>query len=213
MAAVITADAQPAFKGGQSALDNFLRSKIVYPEYSRQNCISGVINVNFRVDKEGNVLDAKVQNGPGIDLDDEALRVIKLTSGQWLIPKGYLTSTSLIQPIRFDANPARCGQTTASAMQAAITDYKNRQELENAVTNYYINKYQGKADMAKEATIVALKKQLGFDDELISDLLSQANEKLKQGDKDAACTDWTFIRNIGSDKADSFIDKYCSKKP
>ena len=77
------------------------------------------------------------------------------------------------------------------------------------MTNYYINKYKGKADLSKEQYILTLKKQLGFDDELISDLLKQANEKLKQGDKESACTDWNFIRNIGSDKADSFIAKYC----
>ncbi len=205
--------AQPAFKGGQQALDEFIKSKIVYPEYSRQNCISGVINVAFRLDKNGNVTDAKIQQGPGIDLDDEALRVIKLTSGMWQVPADHVGSTYLVQPIRFDPNPALCRTATAKDMQAAITDYRNRQELQNAVTNYYINKYQGKADLSKEPIIIALKKQLGFDDELISDILSQANEKLKQKDLEGACTDWTFIRNIGSDKADSFIQQYCNKKP
>jgi hypothetical protein len=95
-------------------------------------------------------------------------------------------------------------------MQAAINNYKVQQELENAVTNYYINKYKGKADLSKESYIITLKKQLGFDDDLINDLLKQAKEKLKQGDKDSACTDWNFIHNIGSNKADSFIAKYCT---
>ncbi|WP_184543932.1 energy transducer TonB [Mucilaginibacter sp. FT3.2] len=213
IAAVFTAGAQPAFKGGQGALDNFLRSKIVYPEYSSQNCISGVIQVAFRLDKQGNVTDAKIQQGPGIDLDDEALRVIKLTSGHWIVPADYNPTTNLVQPIRFDPDQTRCGSSTKKDAQAAITDYKNRQELENAVTNYYVNKYQGKADLSKEPLIIALKKQLGFDDELISDILKQASEKLKQGDTDGACTDWNFIHNVGSDRANSFIEKYCSKKP
>ena len=213
IATAFAANAQPAFKGGQRALDNFLLSKIVYPEYSRQNCISGIVNVAFRLDKSGKVIDARVQKGPGIDLDDEALRVIKLTSGQWVIPADYKSTTYLVQPIRFNPDQTRCGTSSANDIQAAIADYKNRQELENAVTNYYINKYQGKADLSKEATIIALKKQLGFDDALINDLLSQANEKLKQRDTEGACADWNFIRNIGSDKADSFIKKYCSKKP
>ncbi|GAA3991745.1 energy transducer TonB [Mucilaginibacter dorajii] len=213
MSVIGAAYAQPAFKGGQQALDEFIKSKIVYPEYSRQNCISGTIDVAFRLDENGGVTDAKIQQGPGIDLDDEALRVIKLTSGMWQVPAGHITTTYLVQPIRFDPNPALCRNTTAKDMQAAVTDYRNRQELENAVTNYYINKYQGKADLAKEPIIIALKKQLGFDDELINDMLNQAGEKLKQKDLDGACTDWNFIRNIGSDKADSFIQQYCSKKP
>ena len=210
LASVFTTFAQqPVFKGGQQALSNFLKAKIVYPEYSRQNCISGTIDVAFRLDKDGRVTNATVQRGLGIDLDDEALRVIKLTSGQWTVPADYNITTNLVQPIRFDPEPTRCASVNAANMQAAIDDYKKRQELENAVTNYYINKYKGKADLSKESYILALKKQLGFDDELINDLLKQANEKLKQGDKDSACTDWNFIRNIGSDKADSFITKYC----
>ncbi|WP_419788651.1 energy transducer TonB [Mucilaginibacter sp. SP1R1] len=207
----ITAFAQqPAFKGGQPALTDFLKAKIVYPEYSRQNCISGTIDVSFQLDNNGRVTSAKVQRGLGIDLDDEALRVIKLTSGRWTVPAGYAPTTSLVQPIRFDPEATRCGLTTPANMQAAIDDYKKRQELENAVTNYYINKYQGKADLSKESYIIALKKQLGFDDDLISDLLKQASQKLKQGDKEGACTDWNFIRNIGSNKADGFIAKYCT---
>lgn len=213
IATAFAANAQPAFKGGQRVLDNFLLSKIVYPEYSRRNCISGVVDIAFRLDKSGKVIDARVQKGPGIDLDDEALRVIKLTSGQWVIPADYKSTTYLVQPIRFNPDQTRCSSSSANDMQVAIADYKNRQELENAVTNYYINKYQGKADLSKEATIIALKKQLGFDDELVNDLLGQANEKLKQRDTEGACTDWNFIRNIGSSKADSFIEKYCSKKP
>jgi TonB family protein len=206
------ASAQPAFKGGQNALMDFLRTKIVYPEYSSKNCISGTIDVAFRLDRQGKVTSANVQQGLGIDLDDEALRVIKLTSGHWTIPADYNENTNLVQPIRFDPSQTNCGTLNSAAnMQAAIDDYKNRQELENAVTNYYINKYKGKADTSKEPTILALKKQLGFDDELIGDLLKQANQKLKQGDKEGACTDWTFIRNIGSDKADSFIKKYCGQ--
>jgi TonB family protein len=118
--------AQPAFKGGQQALDDFIKNKIVYPEYSRQNCISGVIDVAFRLDENGRVIDAKIQQGPGIDLDDEALRVIKLTSGMWQVPAGHITTTYLVQPIRFDPNPALCRNTTTKDMQAAVTDYRNR---------------------------------------------------------------------------------------
>jgi TonB family protein len=208
-ATVFTALAQPAFKGGQQALMGFLKAKIVYPEYSSQNCISAVIDVAFRLDKNGRVVNAKVQRGLGIDLDDEALRVIKLTSGQWIIPADYNENTILVQPIRFDPEQTRCRSSNNNDMQAAIANYQARQELENAVTNYYINKYKGTADTTRESNIITLKKQLGFDDDLISDLLKQANTKLKQGDKDGACTDWNFIRNIGSNKADVFIAKYC----
>jgi TonB family protein len=204
--------AQPAFKGGEQAFALFLRNNIVYPEYSSKNCISGTIDVAFRINKSGRVVDATVQRGLGIDLDDEALRIIKLTSGKWTVPADYNENTRLIQPVRFSPDQTNCGTVPNLAdMQAAINSYKIRQELENAVTNYYSNKYLGKADTTKEATIINLKKQLGFDDELITDVLKQADKKLKQGDKEGSCTDWTFIRNIGSNRADSFISKYCKQ--
>ncbi len=105
-------------------------------------------------------MDATLQRGLGIDLDDEALRIIKLTSGKWTVPANYNENTRLIQPVRFSPDQTNCGTVPNLAdMQAAINSYKIRQELENAVTNYYSNKYLGKADTTKEATIINLKKQ------------------------------------------------------
>ena len=205
---IVTANAQVAFKGGQAALYTFLSQKIVYPEYSRQNCISGTIKVSFSLDKNGNVVDAKVADGLGIDLDDEALRVVKLTSGKWIMPVKY-SPVTIIVPIRFNADQTTCGIYGPVNPTQAITAYKNRQLLEDEATNYYKAKYQGKGDTTHEAEITNLKKILGFDDKFISDVLEQANEKFQQGDNDGACRDWTFIRNIGSNQADQMLFKYC----
>jgi TonB family protein len=205
---MVTANAQVTFKGGQVALYTFLSQKIVYPEYSRQNCISGTIKVTFGLDKSGNVINAKVSEGLGIDLDDEALRVIKLTSGKWIMPAKY-SPVNIIVPIRFEADQTICGIYNPINTTQAITAYKNRQLLEDEVTNYYKAKYQGKADTTHEAEIISLKKLLGFDDKFISDMLEQANEKFQQGDTNGACRDWIFIKNIGSNQADQMLSKYC----
>lgn len=201
--------AQITFKGGRAALDRYLTTNIVYPEYSRQNCISGTIKVQFHVDSAGNVSKIAVQDGLGIDLDDEAIRVVRMTSGKWVIPAGQNYGSNIILPVRFTPDNIRCGGTTQANMQAAIANYKAQEELQNAVTNYYKNKYLGKADAADEQEILDLKKQLGYDDNFINDMLDQANKKLKQGDKTGACEDWNFICNIGSDKADTYLQKYC----
>lgn len=205
--------AQPVFKGGQAALDNFLSGKILYPEFSSQNCIAATIQVSFMINPNGQVADAKVQQGPGIDLDDEALRVVKLTSGKWDIPAGYDKAVRVVLPIRFQPDYLKCQKRTtpAMSMKQAIATYQKRQELENAVTNYYINKREGKADLQKEATIIALKKELEIDEELYKQLLEQADQKLKQGDKEGACKDWNFIKNTGSNLADSYLAKYCGQ--
>jgi TonB family protein len=206
---MLNANAQANFKGGQAALYSFLSQKIIYPEYSRQNCISGTIKVSFMLDKNGKVIDAKVADGLGIDLDDEALRVIKLTSGKWNTSAKYNPET-IIVPIRFEADQTVCGIYNQANTTQAIMAYKNRQLLEDELTNYYKAKYQGKADTTHEAEITGLKKLLGFDDKFISDMMEQANEKFQQGDTDGACHDWTFIKNIGSDQSDQMLAKYCN---
>jgi len=212
LAFLTTAQAQPAFKGGQTALDDFISGKIIYPEFSSQNCIEATIQVSFLVGTDGQVTDARVQQGPGIDLDDEAVRVIKLTSGKWQIPAGYNSGVRVVLPIRFRPDYTRCQQRAigAMSMNEAITAYQKRQELENAVTNYYVNKRNGKANQQNESAILALKTELGIDEDLWKELLDQASQKLKQGDKEGACKDWKFIRDTGSNLADTYLAKYCN---
>jgi TonB family protein len=160
--AFIKADAQPQFKGGQQALDLFLANNIVYPEYSRQNCIPGAVKVKFRLDSLGKVSEASAIDGLGIDLDDEAVRVIKITSGKWQLPARYNTNSNIVLPIRFVPDNAHCTNATNASINAAIANYQSRQELQNAVTNYYKNKYTGKADTTKERQINLLKKAAGL---------------------------------------------------
>lgn len=202
-------NAQPHFKGGDNALSYFLKDNLVYPEYSRQNCISGTIQVSFNVDREGKLHHIKIYKGMGIDLDDEAIRVLKLTSGKWIVPADSDPDANLVIPITFNVDDTRCRESGNTDMGAAIEAYKAREALVAAVTNYYSNKYQGKADTTKEDQIIALKEQLGFDDDFAGRIVKQANRKLKEGDKEGACEDWLFVRNIGSSKADDMLAKYC----
>src|SRR5574344_868493 len=48
------------FPGGMEALYKFLRDKLVYPEFPRQNNIQGTVVVEFVVGKTGKVSDVKV---------------------------------------------------------------------------------------------------------------------------------------------------------
>lgn len=208
LAGICCVHAQPYFKGGTDKLNDFLADKIIYPEYSKENCISGTVKISFRLDKDGIVLDAKVSQGTGTDLDDEALRVVKLTSGKWIVTADY-GSESIILPVRFQSDQTRCGSRSAADIALAINDYKAYQQIQDIITNYYKAKDAGKTNAADEAKIVKLKEQIGINDEFIDHLLDEANEKLKQGDKAGACVDWTFIHNVGSDKADEFIARYC----
>ncbi|MBE7177145.1 MAG: TonB family protein [Mucilaginibacter polytrichastri] len=203
-------DPHPEFRGGARALNSFLADHLIYPEYSKQNCLDGTVQVGFHLDREGKVTDAKVQRGFGTDLDDEALRIVQLTSGRWTVPANYDPATPIILPVTFQ-NPQgyRCTGVSREDRQKAIAAYQSRQGLEEAVTNYYKNRSGSKADTAKESQIDALKTQLGINDEYISGLLKQAQKKIKQGDIKSACEDLNYIKNLGSTKADKLLAQYC----
>lgn len=205
------ADDQPQFKGGQQALNSFLSQNLIYPDFSKQNCIAGTVEVSFNIGQNNKPINVKVQQGFGIDLDDEAVRLVKLTAGKWVLPANHDENTTLILPVNFSLNQYNynCASKTRNEMEQAITAYKSREALVDAVTNYYENKYSGKADAAKEPEIEVLKKQLGLDEDYADEVLKQGNKKLKQGDTEGACEDWKFVRNIGSNKADAQLAKYC----
>lgn len=202
-------DEIPIFRGGQRALEAFIEEKIVYPGYSKQNCIQGTIEVAFKLTSEGRVVNTQVQKGLGIDLDDEALRIVRLTSGNWVVPKGFDTTNVMVIPISFSLTDYNCGNRTAKEIREAINNYKAQEELTGAITNFYAKKESGSYNAGDEQKIEQLKEQLGYDDEYIDQVIKQAEQKIKQGDKEGACEDLQFIKKIGSNRADKLIEATC----
>ncbi|HKJ43809.1 MAG TPA: energy transducer TonB [Sunxiuqinia sp.] len=66
----------PEFPGGELALRKFIANAIKYPVIAQENGIQGKVYVNFVVNKDGSVTDAKIARGVDPSLDKEALRVI-----------------------------------------------------------------------------------------------------------------------------------------
>ncbi|MCC6817826.1 MAG: energy transducer TonB [Bacteroidia bacterium] len=80
----IDVDQQAEFKGGDKALSIFLSENLNYPEAEYLNGIVGRTVVSFVVSKDGKVSDVKVEQGSGTKaLDEEALRVVRKTSGRF----------------------------------------------------------------------------------------------------------------------------------
>ena len=76
-------DVVPKFKGGDS--DNFrqfIQENLKYPEDAQTKKTTGKVYVSFIIDKEGNLVNAKVIRGTSPSLDKEALRVVNL-SPKW----------------------------------------------------------------------------------------------------------------------------------
>ncbi len=204
---LLFADDRPVFKGKN--LTTFINNALIYPEYSRDNCLQGTVNISFKLNKQGRIYDSEVQKGFGTDLDLEALRVVRLTSGKWIMPANYDSLVSIVLPVNFALRDFKCEQLSKDEISAAINAYQARKGMSEVIFNYYDKKEAGVNDEAGEMRIQALKYQLGFDEKYIDRLLKQALRKLKQEDIEGACEDFHIIRRLGSDKSSTFIEKNC----
>jgi TonB family protein len=80
-------DTPAKFIGGDPALTYFINMNIVYPEDAKYNNIQGRVFINFIVTASGDVVGARATNKVDKDLENEAIRVIRLTRGQWIPAK------------------------------------------------------------------------------------------------------------------------------
>jgi TonB family protein len=200
---------QPTFKGGNGALDSFIQNRMIYPNYAKNNCLEGTINVSFNVNKLGEVTNTTVTKGMGIDLDQEAVRIIRLTSGKWEVPENFNENDRLIVPINFSLKNFGCNDRSRDQINQAIVNYQARAALEKVVVNYYRNKEKETVNDKNEFEILQLKSELGFDDDFINSKLKEAKQKLRQGDKIGACETLLFVKYIGSAAADGLIAENC----
>lgn len=68
---------QPGFPGGESALMDYLRNNIKYPQLARESNIQGTVFVTFVVEPNGSISNVQIRRGIGGGCDEEAVRVVK----------------------------------------------------------------------------------------------------------------------------------------
>ncbi|CAD5283534.1 MULTISPECIES: M56 family metallopeptidase [unclassified Imperialibacter] len=92
----------PAFPGGMESLYKFFSENLTYPEEAKKAGVEGKVLVEFVVDKDGTITNAKVIEGIGNGCDEEALRVIN-ASPTWTpaMQRGKRVRTRLILPLYF----------------------------------------------------------------------------------------------------------------
>ena len=91
--------------GGIEAMYAFLQSNIRYPEVARNNGISGQVFIEFVVERDGSIGNVKVLAGVYPELDQEAVRVVKMMP-KWKPGKqmGKAVRCYFNIPIRFTIN-------------------------------------------------------------------------------------------------------------
>lgn len=93
-------------QGGMQKFMNNILSNIKIPVEAIRNNIQGKVFVEFTVDEQGDVRNAKVVKGIGGGCDEEALRMIQ-NGGKWIPAEqdGKKVSQTLVLPITFSFSP------------------------------------------------------------------------------------------------------------
>ena len=76
-------ESMPEFPGGSEAFIKYLNNELHYPENCRRDSISGVVVVEFIIEKNGEVTNVKISHSTHPDLDAEAIRIIQ-NSPKWI---------------------------------------------------------------------------------------------------------------------------------
>ena len=71
-------ETMPSFRGGEQKLFEFIGKNVVYPQEAIDAGIEGRVFVEFCIEKDGSVSNAKILRGLGYGCDEEALRVVGL---------------------------------------------------------------------------------------------------------------------------------------
>ncbi|MBP6386131.1 MAG: TonB family protein [Pseudarcicella sp.] len=92
------------FKGGNAELKNFMNANLKYPEKAFNSKIQGKTHIQFTINEGGQIVDLKILKSSGnLDLDTEAVRVVKSTAGKWncATKRGRKASSSFSFPVTF----------------------------------------------------------------------------------------------------------------
>ena len=96
------AEKMPSYPGGNSALKQFLKDAIQYPQMALENEVEGKVYVRFIVNPDGTIESPTVVKGIGFGCDEEALKVISRMPG-WIPGEqgGFKVQVIKTLPINF----------------------------------------------------------------------------------------------------------------
>lgn len=96
----------PTYAKGMDRLYRFIKAKSIYTNEAKKANISGTVHLTFIVETDGKLTNIAVTEGLGYGLDEEAVRVIKLTSSLWIPAQEYgiAVRRRFNMPINFGLN-------------------------------------------------------------------------------------------------------------
>ena len=117
-------EVKPTFSGkdAETGFREYIKENTLYPVKAQENGITGRVYVDFTINTDGSVSDARLLRGVDPQLDNEALRVIsaspKWTPGK---QKGKLVKVKYQFPVNFQLNNPSSPSNTSPEKVKAIT--------------------------------------------------------------------------------------------
>ena len=106
---LITVIDEPVYYiGGVDSMRNFVAKNLKYPQSAIQDKIEGTVFVEFWIDVDGATVDHSVIRGVRNDLNEEAIRVLKLlVFSQPAKQKGKPIKSHFVIPVKFELPETR----------------------------------------------------------------------------------------------------------
>jgi TonB family protein len=115
----------PSYPGGPADLLKFLATNINYPKVAKDNGVEGMVVVQYVIEKDGSISNAKVVKGIGAGCDEEALRVVNAMP-KWAPGKqrGQVVPVQFNLPIRFKLDDKKSTELPTNTTRLKVEDFK-----------------------------------------------------------------------------------------
>ena len=115
----------PSYPGGPADLLKFLATNINYPKVAKDNGVEGMVVVQYVIEKDGSISNAKVVRGIGAGCDEEALRVVNAMPN-WIAGKqrGQAVAVQFNLPIRFKLDDKKSTELPTNTTRLKVEDFK-----------------------------------------------------------------------------------------
>lgn len=111
---------QPEFKGGIEKMYKYISDNFEYPEDAQKRSVNGQMEVEFTVEKSGDITYVGILKGLDYSIDDEVLRLLKA------MPR-WIPATKNGEPVRYKVTmPLTIRASRNKKSGQALQDYREQ---------------------------------------------------------------------------------------
>ena len=127
---------KPFYKGGNKAMNAFLKKQQLYPEEALKERVEGSVHIRYTISHEGKVIGTKVISGIGSGCDEEAERIVRLLLFE--VPKTHKLRVQFHKSIRIHFKLPRPKKPAEQLLQYEVSsNVKQKDEAEDKSDKSY----------------------------------------------------------------------------